>query len=222
MDRGTNGWLRALIFDLDGTLIDSKLDIVNSVNAMLRETHRKEMPLETVAAYIGHGAPRLIAGVLGPEAPESEREAALKIFLEHYEKHNLDATRPYPGVEEALTLLDGMPMAVLTNKPTAASLQILQGLGLAKHFRAIYGGDSFEKKKPDPSGAQFILHEWGTAPANAAMVGDSDVDVQTARNTGMSAIAVNYGFGRYDRVANPADHYIDRLTELLALAGNGR
>jgi phosphoglycolate phosphatase len=217
MARGTNGRLRAFIFDLDGTLIDSKLDIVNSVNAMLRETRREEMPLETVAAYIGHGAPRLIASVLGPQAPESERATALKIFLAHYEEHNLDATRPYPGVEEALASLDGMPMAVLTNKPTAASLQILQGLGLAKYFQAIYGGDSFEKKKPDPSGAQFILQQWGTPAADAAMVGDSDVDVQTARNAGMNAIAVNYGFGRYDRVANPADHYVDRLTELLSL-----
>ncbi len=216
------GSMRAFVFDLDGTLIDSKLDIVNSVNAMLRRTHRDVMPIETVAAYIGHGAPRLIASVLGPEAAESECERALSIFLEHYEKHSLDATRPYPGVEEALAMLRGIPMAVLTNKPTAASLQILEGLGLEKYFLAIYGGDSFEKKKPHPSGALFVLSELGVAAEESAMVGDSDVDVQTARNAGMRAIAVNYGFGQHDRLANPADQYVDRLTELAEFVGNRR
>jgi phosphoglycolate phosphatase len=214
---GKNGELRALIFDLDGTLIDSKVDIVNSVNAMLRETGRSELPLETVAGYVGHGAPRLIASVLGPEASESDRRIGLSLFLAHYERHNLEATRPYPGVEEGLALLSGIPMAVLSNKPTAASLQILEGLGLAKYFRAIYGGDSFERKKPDPSGALFILREFGIAAEESAMVGDSDVDVQTARNAGMRAVAVNYGFGSYDREANPADQYVDQLGELLAL-----
>jgi phosphoglycolate phosphatase len=219
MSNGTNGKVRAIIFDLDGTLIDSKLDLVNSVNAMLLAMHREEMPVETVAGYIGHGAPRLIASVLGTESTENERAAALNIFLEHYEKHSLDATRAYPGVEEALASLKRNPMAVLTNKPTAASLQILEGLGLAKYFQGIYGGDSFEKKKPDPSGAQFILRELGAAAEESAMVGDSDVDVQTARNAGMRAIAAKYGFGKYDREANPADQYIDRLTELVKLAG---
>lgn len=210
--------MRAIIFDLDGTLIDSKQDLVNSVNAMLRETRRAEMPIETVAGYIGHGAPRLIASVLGAESTEEERAAALNTFLEHYEKHSLDATRAYPGVEEALVSLKGNPMAVLTNKPTAASVQILEGLGLAKYFQGIYGGDSFAKKKPDPSGTQFILRKLGAVPEESAMVGDSDVDVQTARNAGMRAIAVKYGFGRLERHANPADQYIDRLTELVKLA----
>ena len=219
MRNATNGNVRAIIFDLDGTLIDSKLDLVNSVNAMLRATHREVMPVEIVAGYIGHGAPRLIASVLGTACTEDERADALDIFLEHYEKHSLDATRAYPGVEEALALLKGNPMAVLTNKPTVASLQILEGLGLAKYFQRIYGGDSFERKKPDPSGAQFILRELGAVAEESAMVGDSDVDVQTARNAGMRAIAVTYGFGKYDRAANPADQYIDRLTELVNLAG---
>jgi phosphoglycolate phosphatase len=222
MSNRTNRSLRAFVFDLDGTLIDSKLDIVNSVNAMLRDTRRKEFAVETVAAYIGHGAPQLISSVLGPQASEDQREASLNIFLEHYEKHNLDATRAYPGVEQALAALEGIPMAVLTNKPARATLRILEGLGLAKYFLAIYGGDSFEKKKPHPSGAQFILRELRTSAEQTAMVGDSDVDVQTARNAGMVAIAVNYGFGRCDREVNPADRYIDSLTELVALAGRSQ
>ncbi len=206
--------MRAFIFDLDGTLIDSKTDLVNSVNAMLREIGCEELPTDTIAGYIGHGAPQLIANTLGPGSSEADRQTALSIFLAHYENHNLDATCAYPGVEEALVGLSKYPMAVLTNKPLKMSRQILEGLGLAKFFAAIYGGDSFEKKKPDPSGALAILKELSTEPAHAAMVGDSDVDIQTARNAKMQAVAVTYGFGNYDRRVNPADFYLDRLTEL--------
>jgi phosphoglycolate phosphatase len=207
--------IQAFIFDLDGTLIDSKMDLVNSVNAMLREIGRNELPTETIARYIGHGAPQLIASTLGPDSSETDRKAALAIFLAHYEKHNLDATRAYPGVQEALASLTEHRMAVLTNKPLGMTVQILEGLGLAKFFSAVYGGDSFEKKKPDPLGALSILKEFSTQPEHAAMIGDSDVDIQTARNAKMLAVAVTYGFGNYDRRANPADLYVDRLTELV-------
>jgi phosphoglycolate phosphatase len=207
--------IRAYLFDLDGTLIDSKMDIVNSVNAMLRTTGRQEQPLELVASYVGHGARRLIACALGPDNSEADIDSALSIFMTHYESHSLDATRAYPGVEGALAALEGQPMAVLTNKPTKASLEILEGLGLAKYFTLIYGGDSFETRKPDPAGALKILKEFSVAPEHAAMIGDSDVDIQTARNGGLQAIAVNYGFGTYDRVANPADLYLDNLTDLV-------
>jgi phosphoglycolate phosphatase len=210
--------VEAFLFDLDGTLIDSKLDLVNSVNAMLREIGREELPVDTVASYIGHGAPRLVASALGPAATDVERNRALEIFLAHYGKHNLDETRPYPGVTEGLAALAKFPMAVLTNKPLTMSIEILDGLGLSRYFRAIYGGDSFEKKKPHPDGANSILRELGATAANSAMIGDSDVDIQTARNTGMIAIAVNYGFGVFDRRANPADAYVDSLNELIAMA----
>ncbi|MGB2628882.1 MAG: HAD-IA family hydrolase [Candidatus Acidiferrum sp.] len=210
--------IRAFIFDLDGTLIDSKLDIVNSVNAMLRTTGRSELPTETIAGYVGHGAPQLIASVLGPEAGEFERKSALSVFLGHYENHNLDLTRVYPGVREGLAALADYPKAVLTNKPTKASVKILRGLGLLDFFSAVYGGDSFDRKKPDPSGAVSILKELGVTAAQAAIVGDSDVDVQTARNADLFAIAVTYGFGNYDPVANPADLYIDSLNGLFELS----
>src|SRR5271165_2106503 len=213
--------IRAFLFDLDGTLIDSKVDLVTSVNAMLRETGRAELPTELVATYIGHGAPRLIAGALGPGATDDQRRAGLSLFLAHYQLHKLDATRHYPGVVEGLDLLSGFPMSVLTNKPTDMSVEILQGLGLAKYFRSIYGGDSFEKK-PDPTGALRILQELGVSPAQAAMVGDSEVDVQTARNAGMVAVTVNYGFGVHDRAAYPADLYLDSLVELAGLTRNHR
>ena len=211
--------VRAFIFDLDGTLIDSRMDLVNSVNAMLRATGRSELPVDTITGYIGHGAPQLIASALGPDATDFDRQSALAVFLADYEKHNLDLTRPYSGVFEGLTALAGYPMAVLTNKPVKMSVQILRELGLARFFTAIYGGDSFSKKKPDPTGALSVVRGLGIAPGVTAMVGDSDVDIQTARNSAMRAFAVTYGFGVYDRVANPADLYLDSLTALSSTSG---
>jgi len=212
--------LRAFLFDLDGTLIDSKLDLVHSVNFMLNALGRVTLPVDLVASYVGHGAPRLIASALGLEADELTRMRALEIFLEHYNNHNLDATRPYPGVVEGLEALKKHPMAILTNKPLKMSVQILEGLGLKKYFQAIYGGDSFDSKKPDPDGAQTILRELQVSPEEAAMVGDSDVDIQTARNAGLFAIGVNYGFGQHDRNAQPADVYVDSIEELTTLASS--
>ena len=214
--------VRAFLFDLDGTLIDSKLDLVDSVNFMLQEMQRDVLPLATIASYIGHGAPKLVADVLGPDAAEADRKRGLEIFLAHYSKHNLDATRAYPGVVEGLEALQDRPMAVLTNKPKKMSVEILEALGLLKYFHAVYGGDSFEKKKPDPAGAQAILKNLGAQPREAAMVGDSDVDIKTARNAGMLAVAVNYGFGQHDRQAQPADLYVDSLLEIAALATPSR
>lgn len=209
--------VRALIFDLDGTLIDSKQDLIRSVNAMLLETGREPLHEDTVSSYIGHGAPRLVARALGDRATEEECERALKFFLAHYDEHKLDSTRAYPGVAEALEELREFPMVVLTNKPVRVSRKILEGLGLASYFRMVYGGNSFETKKPDPMGAKKILEELSSAPGEALMVGDSEVDVQTARNAGTLAAAVNYGFGTHDRKAHPADIYLDRLTELTTL-----
>jgi len=226
-----NGWfmtapnfssVRALIFDLDGTLIDSKLDLIRSVNAMLQEMGREPLHKDTISGYIGHGAPQLVGQALGNNATEAERERALKFFLAYYENHKMDSTCAYPGVPEALAHLVSFPMAILTNKPVRISVRILESLGLAKYFRAVYGGNSFETKKPDPLGAQTILREFDAAPAEAMVIGDSEVDVQTARNAGTFAATVNYGFGAHDRAAHPADIYLDRLTDLVPLLGNGR
>ena len=209
--------VRALIFDLDGTLIDSKQDLIHSVNAMLVEMGREKLHEDTISGYIGHGAPKLVARALGNGAAEKEREQALRFFLAHYEAHKLDSTRPYPGVAEALEELREFPMAVLTNKPVRVSRRIVEGLGLEKYFRAVYGGNSFDTKKPDPLGARKILEELGAAAGETMLVGDSEVDVQTARNAGTLAAAVNYGFGTHDRVAYPADVYLERLTDLAPL-----
>lgn len=222
MHKANFSTVRAFLFDLDGTLVDSKLDLVNSVNFMLRELQRDPLPLATVASYIGHGAPRLVADALGPAAAEADRKRGLEIFLAYYSEHNLDATRAYPGVVEGLEALQDRAKAVLTNKPAKMSVEILDALGLLKYFRAVYGGDSFDRKKPDPTGALAILQDLGAPPQQAAMVGDSDVDIKTARNAGMFAIAVNYGFGQHDRQDLPADLYVDSLQEIAALATPSR
>ncbi|MBZ5541103.1 MAG: HAD-IA family hydrolase [Acidobacteriia bacterium] len=211
------GAVRALIFDLDGTLIDSKQDLILSVNVMLRVMGRAELSEERIAGYIGAGAPQLIARSLGGGASAEEIQCGLEFFLGYYEEHKMDHTRAYAGVPEALGELRRYPMAVLTNKPFKISRRILEELGLGDFFRAVYGGNSFETKKPDPLGAQRILQELGAAPREALLIGDSEIDVQTARNAGTLAAAVNYGFGVHDRAAHPADVYLERLADLPVL-----
>jgi phosphoglycolate phosphatase len=214
--------VRALIFDLDGTIIDSQRDLIRSVHAMLEEMGREQLHEDTISGYIGHGAPQLVARALGGGATEDECQRALKFFLAYYEDHKMDSTCAYPGVLEALEHLAAFPMAILTNKPVRVSMRILEELGLAKYFRLVYGGNSFETKKPDPLGARTILREFGAAPSEAILIGDSEVDMQTARNAGTLAAAVNYGFGMHDRAAHPADIYLDGLTDLVPLLLNGR
>src|SRR5580658_8911677 len=210
------GSVRALIFDLDGTLIDSKQDLIHSVNAMLRELGRGKLAEETISGYIGHGAPQLVARALGDGCTAEERQRALDFFLRYYETHKMDTTCAYPGVAETLEKLASMPMAVLTNKPVRISVRILDAMGLSKYFRAIYGGNSFETKKPDPLGARAILREFKVKNAgDSMMIGDSEVDIQTARNADMIATAVNYGFGIHNREQHPADIYLDRMSDLL-------
>ena len=207
--------VRALIFDLDGTLIDSKLDLALAVNAALVELGRSPLQHEQIFSYVGNGAASLIARALGDGATDDDCLRGLEFFIKYYSVHKLDHTVLYPGVRETLDVLRGMPMAVLTNKPVGASRGILHGLGLADHFRFVYGGNSFERKKPDPMGVETILREFGAAPSQAMLVGDSEIDVQTARNAGTWACGVTYGFGSHRLADYPPDVLVDNLTELL-------
>jgi phosphoglycolate phosphatase len=207
--------VRALIFDLDGTLIDSKLDLALAVNAALAEMGRGPLPHDQIFGYIGQGAPSLIARSLGDGATEDECRRGLEFFIQYYSIHKLDNTAAYPGVRETLDALSGMPMAVLTNKPVGASRGILRGLGLADHFQIIYGGNSFERKKPDPMGVETILREFSATPAQVMVVGDSEIDVQTARNAGTWICGVTYGFGSHRLAEFPPDLLVDSLTQLL-------
>jgi phosphoglycolate phosphatase len=206
--------IRALIFDLDGTLIDSGLDLALAVSATIQKMGRATLNHQQIFGYVGRGAQHLITQALGPAATEAECRAGLAYFLTYYREHMLDNTVTYPGVREGLAALEGLPMAVLTNKPVRFSRQLLEGLGLARYFRYIYGGNSFRTKKPDPAGMQTLLRDFGAAPADAMLIGDSDVDVQTARNSGTWACGVSYGLGSAGFIAYPPDVIVDTLTEL--------
>jgi phosphoglycolate phosphatase len=206
--------VRALIFDLDGTLIDSKLDLAHSVNAALEHMKRKPLAHETIYSYVGNGAPALVRRALGEGATDEEADAGLAHFLSYYRAHMLDNTVPYPGVREGLAALEKYPMAVLTNKPVHFSRAILDGLGMLRYFRFVYGGNSFEKKKPHPMGTETLLRDLKAGPREAMIVGDSDVDVRTARNAGTWVCGVSYGLGAEGMLAHPPDLMVDSLEEL--------
>jgi phosphoglycolate phosphatase len=214
--------IKLLIFDLDGTLIDSRLDLIHSVNAMLRHLGRTDLPGDVIASYVGDGAPTLIRRALGDPRDESVIKAGLEHFLTYYRAHKLDHTHVYDGVKEMLTVLHNSngihrQMAVLSNKPVIPSRAIVEALGLAGFFTHIYGGNSFSTKKPDPKGAQTILKETRTRPEETLMVGDSSVDVITGRNAGLWTCGVTYGFAPHTLCEAPPDVTIDKPHELAEL-----
>jgi phosphoglycolate phosphatase len=216
--------MKLLIFDLDGTLIDSKIDLVHSVNATRAHMNLAPISADLVSTYVGSGAPVLVRRALGPEAGEADVQRALRYFLDYYREHMLDNTYIYPGVREALDRLHdaGLQMAVLTNKPVRFSQALVQGLGLGSHFFRIYGGNSFEQKKPDPVGILALLEESGAAKERTIMVGDSNVDVRTARNAQVMACGVTYGFQPETFEQDPPDLMVDDMQQLAEYVLNGR
>lgn len=213
--------IKLVIFDLDGTLIDSRLDLVHSVNAALRHIQRPELPDDVIASYVGDGAPILIQRALGGESlDEALIRKGLEFFLAYYREHKLDHTTVYPGIREALASIqnsgNGAPrkMAVLSNKPVNPSRAIVEALGLGPYFAQIYGGNSFATKKPEPEGALKLVGEAGVRPDQAAIVGDSHVDVRTGRNAGLWTVAVTYGFAPHTLGAEAPDIEVDTPEEL--------
>jgi len=216
--------IQLLIFDLDGTLIDSRLDLVHSVNATLRHMKRPELPDDVIASYVGDGAPALIGRALGSEAGDEKLvRSGLEYFLTYYREHKLDHTHLYDGIKEALATLEnsrnGQPrkMAVLSNKPVHPSRAIVEALGLGKFFVRVYGGNSFPTKKPDPEGAQTILRETGTEPHETLVLGDSGVDILTGRNAGTWTCGVTYGFAPHTLREISPDVLLDKPAELAEL-----
>lgn len=219
--------IKLVVFDLDGTLIDSRLDLANSVNAMLSHFGRPELPCDIIAGYIGDGAPMLIRRALGDPDDAGYMREALEYFLQYYREHKLDNTHLYKGIREALTALrfgrDGASrsteraLAVLSNKPVNPSRQIVEALGIADFFFQVYGGNSFPTKKPDPLGVNTLLQEASVRREEALMIGDSEIDVLTARNAGMWSCGVTYGFAPHTLVAAPPDLLVDKPEELAGI-----
>jgi len=215
--------IRLVIFDLDGTLIDSRLDLIHSVNAMLRHFDRPELPGDVVASYVGDGAPILVRRALGDPEDEKFFKAGLEFFLAYYRKHKLDYTHVYPGIPEALEQIRSnsthRKMAVLSNKPVNPSRAIVEALGLADFFVNVYGGNSFDTKKPDPLGVNVLLKETGTSPTNAVIVGDSSIDILTGRNAGIATCGVTYGFAPHTLCEVPPDVTVEAPQEVGELFG---
>jgi phosphoglycolate phosphatase len=216
--------IKLLIFDLDGTLIDSRLDLVHSVNAMLRHFKRAELPGDVVASYVGDGAPMLVRRALGDPKDQVLLKEALEYFLGYYRVHKLDYTHVYEGVKEMLAAVKGAngilrQMAILTNKPVNPSRAIVEALGLGGFFMHVHGGNSFPTKKPDPHGALALLKETHTGPEQALIIGDSSIDVLTGRAAGMHTCGVTYGFAPQSLALAPPDVSVDSPHELIELLG---
>ena len=221
--------LKLLVFDLDGTLIDSAQDLCNSVNATLEEFKLAPLPDPAIAGFVGNGAPLLMrrslamAGNVALDAVDEDLfTRSYAFFLDYYREHKLDFTYAYEGVLDSLKALrelhdaPGGPsriMAVLTNKPVGPARGICEGLGLAGYFLHIYGGNSFPVKKPDPFGLRLLMEETGAHPEETVMIGDSQVDVETARNAGAWSIGCTFGFGPQPPFATPPDVLVDSAAE---------
>lgn len=221
--------LKLLVFDLDGTLIDSAQDLCNSVNASLAQFGRKQLPDPAIASFVGNGAPLLIrrslalSDSIGSEQVDENLFAEVyAFFLKYYREHKLDFTYAYDGVLVALAALRDVHeapggtrrlMAVLTNKPVRPARGICEGLGMAGYFLQIYGGDSFPVKKPDPMGLRTLMEEAGAKPEETVMIGDSQVDMVTARNAGAWALGCAFGFGPQNVMDGDPDVLVDRASD---------
>ncbi len=235
---------RFVVFDLDGTLIDSSLDLCNSVNAALAHVGKLTLPNPLIASYIGDGAAMLVRRALGdpgdldalhPSDCDDLFRRTFNFFLTYYRAHKLDNTRCYDGVLDALTQIrtrnPGLPMAVLTNKPVNPSRDICRALGLAPFFFQNYGGNSFETKKPDPAGLLTLIDEATSllttrvadtlplTPAEVIMIGDSDVDVLTARRCGARFLGCTFGLAPAALAAAEPEATVDHPSEWPAALG---
>jgi phosphoglycolate phosphatase len=188
------------VFDLDGTLIDSKLDLAHAVNAMLAHMGRDALTIETISSYVGNGAPVLMRRALGPGASDAEAATALDYFIRYYHDHRTVHTRLYEGTEGSLRELH--------------SQAILDDLGVANLFFQVYGGNSFPEKKPHPMGLERLLMESAAPAGRAVMVGDSAVDVRTAKNARVFALGVTFGFQPDTFAAEPPDAVIHHMRDL--------
>lgn len=221
--------LKLLVFDLDGTLIDSAQDLCNSVNATLHRFGHSSLNDEQIASFIGDGAMMLVRRAFtqasGAPVEESLLELAHQFFLDYYRAHNLDFTYAYEGVLEslhALKLLHDQPgavarqMAVLTNKPVHPARDICAALHLAPYFLQIYGGNSFSTKKPNPEGLLALMNEARAAPGETVLIGDSHVDVLTARNAGAWALGCSFGLSPESLASTQPDVLVDSPAEWVA------
>lgn len=213
---------QCLLFDLDGTLVDSRADLANSINLMLAELGRRELPSCRVLNFVGEGARLLVeralaaSGEIQPQPPEVDE--ALRIFRRHYREHLLDQTRVYPEVEETLAELAHLPMAIVTNKPYDFSITLLDGIGLLPYFSVVLGGDSLPERKPSPMMLLEAARQCGVGASECLMIGDTKFDMIAGHAAGMKTCGYIPGFrGRTELAEAGADYLIERFSELQIL-----
>ena len=218
MNRGPiSNSVRLVIFDLDGTLIDSKYDIAAAVNLTLGDLDIPTLPPEEIFTFVGDGVKRLLRLSVG-EANEARYEEALRIFRGHYLAHCLDTTQLYPGLDQLFDGRDTRIKALATNKSLEYTLRITEGLKIKDRFVVIEGPLDQSDLKPDPGMLRRILERLSVRPEEAVLVGDSTNDVRAAQAAGVSACAVGYGYGNRDKVSalNP-DYHCEKPGDLLSL-----
>ncbi len=210
---------RLVVFDLDGTLVDSTADLATAVNAALQEVapDAPPLPLPVVRSLIGNGARSLIEGGLRQAGLPRPVDDVLPIFMRHYGACLLQTTRLYPGVAEGLAALASRTLAVLSNKPGPMCRTILAGLGVERFFARIWGAGDFPGRKPDPGPLRLLIRELGAAAEDTLLVGDSAVDVQTARAAGVAVVGVAWGLDPESLRASPPDRILASLLELREL-----
>jgi phosphoglycolate phosphatase len=213
---------QCLLFDLDGTLVDSRADLINSVNLMLAELGRRTLPDTRVLTFVGEGARLLVERALRAEQngapPGHDVDHALEIFRRHYREHLLDQTRVYPGVKQTLAWLCRIPKAVVTNKPYEFTIPLLEGVGLSSYFEVVIGGDCLPERKPSPLMLFEAASRCGARVSECLMVGDSRVDVEAGKAANMKTCGYVPGFrGRTELVDAGVDYVIERFSELCAL-----
>lgn len=206
-----------IIFDLDGTLIDSKVDIADSVNFTLRELNLKEIPHELIYTYVGNGVEPLIRKAL-ETAGGNGIENALAIFRSYYWDHLLDNTKLYPNVLNIMERLAEIKKAVVSNKSELFVKKILTGLDIDRYFEIALGGDSLQNKKPHPDTINFVMEKLGVNGSGTLVVGDSAVDIECGKRAGTYTCGISYGYrDRNELVTAGADWIIDDIMELVNL-----
>ncbi|GAB4406812.1 MAG: HAD family hydrolase [Thermodesulfovibrionales bacterium] len=215
--------IKLIIFDLDGTLIDSSIDITNALNYAIEPYGFKPLTTQDTIKMVGEGITRLIEKLLAEHKWEVKNFSHTEIqsdvtrrFLDHYTEHILDNTRQYPGVKETLEKLNNYKKAVISNKRESLSRMVLDGLGLSRFFDIIVGSDTTQEKKPSPLPILKVLSDLHVQPADAVMVGDSNLDIDAGRAAGVTTIAVTYGYRPIELIRH-AEYMIDRLADLVAL-----
>jgi phosphoglycolate phosphatase len=210
--------IRLAVFDLDGTLVDSRRDLATAANALVAELGGAPLTEAQVGAMVGEGAGVLVRRALEASRLDPETPGALERFLDLYDHHLLDTTSVYDGTTEVLAaLLAVVPLAVLTNKPQGLTDRLIDSLDLRRYFRLVLGGDSRHGRKPDPAGLLYLARAFGAAPGETMMIGDSPIDLETGRRAGSRVCLLRYGFGYRPAELGPGEAEISTPGELANL-----